>query len=130
MTRSAQNGTTDFIIVHTEADHVIGKIGVWQDEEIGFFLSRKYWGQGMATEALLAIMEYLFHERSFQKITADVDPRNTRSTKLLQSLGFEKTGFEEKTLEIGGEWVDSVYLALGKQAWETRRKEQHRSGVE
>ena len=37
------------------------------------------------------------------EITADVDPRNERSLRVLEKFGFVVTKFEERTLEIAGE---------------------------
>lgn len=147
MITSPQNGTTDFIIVHkatplesscqalpatgAQPQHqtAIGKIGVWQAQEIGFLLSRSYWGKGLAEEALTAALVYLFRrEQSFDEITADVDPRNERSLKLLQRMGFEVTGFKDRTWEIGGQWVDSVYLGLKRDEWETKGQEKVERG--
>lgn len=142
MITSPQNGTTDFVIVHKATQRessgqalpttsppqhqtAIGKIGVWQAQEIGFLLSRPHWGKGLAEEALTAVLVYLFcGERPFDAITADVDPRNERSLKLLQRMGFEVTGTKERTWEIGGQWVDSVYLGLKKDEWETKWRAQ------
>jgi ribosomal protein S18 acetylase RimI-like enzyme len=45
-------------------------------------------------------------------ITADVDPRNVASLRLLARLGFEETGRAARTCQVGDEWQDSVYLAL------------------
>jgi len=117
MTTSAQNGTTDFVIA-LPSGSAIGKIGIWQDQEIGFLLSQEYWGKGLAREALCAILEYLFREIDLHEITADVDPRNQRSMTLLENVGFVKTGFKERTWEVGGKWVDSVYFGLSMAVWE------------
>ena len=113
MITSPENGTTDFVI--TIHNITVGKIGVWSASEIGFLLSREHWGQGIATEALLAVLEYLFGQRGFVVITADVDPRNEKSMKVLEGVGFERTGYRERTFEIAGEWVDSVDLTLKKE---------------
>ncbi|EXJ58379.1 hypothetical protein A1O7_05804 [Cladophialophora yegresii CBS 114405] len=118
MTAAAQNGVSDFIIVHKATASPIGKIGVWQDQEIGFLLSRSYWGQGLAQEALHGVLPYLFGEKGMEEITADVDPRNHRSIRLLERVGFVTTGFKERTWEIGSEWVDSLYLGLRRERWE------------
>ncbi len=50
--------------------------------------------------------------RGLHAIKADVDPRNVLSLRLLRKLGFVETGLAERTLLIGDEWVDSVYLEL------------------
>jgi RimJ/RimL family protein N-acetyltransferase len=120
MIAAPQNGVTDFIIIHKVATHPIGKIGVWQDQEIGFLLSRSYWGQGIAQEALHGVLSYLFGEKGMEEVTADVDPRNYRSIKLLEGVAFVRTGFKERTWEIGSEWVDSLYFGLRRENWVDR----------
>jgi RimJ/RimL family protein N-acetyltransferase len=118
MINSPNNGLTDFVICLKPNDTPIGKIGVWSGDEIGFMLDRSQWHKGLAKEALGAIVPYLFDERNFESISADVDPRNDASTGILKKVGFEVERFEEKTFEIGGVWVDSLYLRLTKQRWE------------
>jgi [ribosomal protein S5]-alanine N-acetyltransferase len=120
MMRSGVNGVTDFIIhsrYHSEP--AIGKIGVYVpgSEEIGFLLARKYWGRGLAREALKAMLWYLFESKDFEQITADVDPRNQQCLKLLAKVGLEVYNRKERTWQIGEEWCDSVYLRLRKEDW-------------
>ena len=118
MINSSNNGLTDFVICLKPDNKPIGKIGVWSGDEIGFLLDRSQWHRGLAKEALCGIIQYLFNERKFEAITADVDPRNEASLGILRRVGFEIERIEEKTLEIGGIWVDSAYLQLTKEAWE------------
>ena len=114
MMNGSQNGVTDFIMCLKPDLSPIGKIGVWQDEEIGFLLARSQWGNGLAQEALQVVLSYLFNDKGFAQLTADIDPRNAASRKLLNKVGFEEYDFKEKTVEINGEWVDSQYLKLTK----------------
>ena len=44
-------------------------------------------------------------------LTAEVDPRNAASLRLLAKLGFGETHRAERTLLWKDEWCDSVYLA-------------------
>ena len=44
-------------------------------------------------------------------LTAEVDPRNAGSLRLLARLGFRETHRAERTLLWRDEWCDSVYLA-------------------
>ncbi|KAI6530322.1 hypothetical protein MCOR10_003452 [Pyricularia oryzae] len=129
------NGVTDFIICLKTATpegrlslQPIGKAGVWRDQEIGFMIARQFWGQGLATEAVSLVIDHLFfggdNERSLvgDLIVADVDPSNEASLRVLGKLGFVVYDTKEKTFEIGGEWVDSTYLRLGRKTWQERRK--------
>jgi [ribosomal protein S5]-alanine N-acetyltransferase len=124
MMQSNTNGATDFII-HPLSDPelAIGKIGVYSSDsnEIGFLLARKYWGQGLAREALGAMLCYLFEVKSYEQLTADVDPRNQQCMKLLGRVGFEVFDRKERTWQIGEEWCDSVYLKMRKEDWNTKQ---------
>ncbi len=97
----------DFVIVYK--GEVVGKAGLWNNREIGFFLSPGLWGQGLGSEAVRAVMEHA-KEKGVEKILADVDPRNERSLSLLKKRGFVEIGRAQKTIQVGDEWVDSVYL--------------------
>jgi ribosomal-protein-alanine N-acetyltransferase len=121
---SSQNGTTDFVIHHIATGSAIGKIGIWQDSEIGFMIARQYWREGIVSEALNAVLPYFFEEVGYEKITADVDPRNEGSESILRKFGFVVVGRREKTWEVGGVWVDSLDLELKREEW---RKIQHKS---
>ena len=106
----ARGDGVDFVVL--ESDRLIGRVAFWMGNEIGFLFSRAVWGKGYATEALIAVLRYGFRELSFKAVRADVDPDNARSLKLLERVGFRRTGFAEKTFKIGERWVDSVYLEL------------------
>lgn len=56
--------------------------------EIGFDLSRDFWGRGLMTEALLPVIAFGYEEMGLEVIEATVDPGNDRSLRLLTALGF------------------------------------------
>lgn len=97
-------------------DHYIGNAGNFMLNEIGFILHPDYWRQGFVTEAMCAIIPYLFAKTTHQTLIADADPNNAASVGLLQSLGFRETHRETKTFCIHGIWSDSVYFALPRPA--------------
>lgn len=148
------NGVRDFVIVLMESstdsisneksctsskpEVVIGKAGIWQDNEIGFLLNRAHWGKGLGLEALTALIDLTFGLSSLsvdqqfddsgtgetcpESLIADVDPRNKASLGLLGKLGFEAYETKKNTFQLGDTWVDSVYLRLQRQAWVDRRR--------
>jgi len=95
-----------------EDGEAIGKAGLWDVPELGFFLRRDRWGQGLMREALRALIPHLFATLPLDHIRADVDPRNAASLALLHQLGFVETHRASRTIQIAGEWADSVYLEL------------------
>jgi [ribosomal protein S5]-alanine N-acetyltransferase len=106
----AKGEAQDFAVLFQ--GRVIGRVAFWQGDEIGFLFDPAIWGQGLASEALRAIAAYGFDTLGFEEIRADVDPDNAASLRVLERVGFKRTGFAEKTFEIGGKWFDSVYLSL------------------
>lgn len=99
----------DFAI--TRAGAVIGKAGLWQENELGILLARPHWGQGFAAEAADAVIHRAF-ARGRVEVVADVDPRNAACLRMLSRLGFRRTGEAKATYLLGQDWVDSVYLSL------------------
>ena len=104
--------TDDFVLV--EDGRVIGKAGAWRVPEVGFILHPDRWGRGLAFEAMAAVIPYLFETHPVRALTADVDPRNTPSIRLLERLGFAEIGRAERTMQWGSEWCDSVYFELSR----------------
>lgn len=102
----------DFVV--ERQGRVIGKAGCYRLPEIGYILHPDAWGQGLATEALTAVIADVFAAFPVAKLTADVDPRNAASLALLARLGFSETHRARRTWLVGEEWCDSVYLAIDR----------------
>lgn len=107
----ADPGDSDDFAVEMDG-RVIGKIGCWKLPEIGFLFAREVWGKGVANEAMAAFLNRRRALGSPDPVTADVDPRNTASLRLLARHGFVEVGRAERTWNVGGEWCDSIYLEL------------------
>lgn len=108
-------GAPDFVVEWN--GRAIGKAGFWKLPDVGYILHPDAWGQGLAAEAVGAVIDHVFAKRLTEIVTADVDPHNMASIRLLERLGFTRTGFSERTWNIGGEWKDSLYYALDRAAW-------------
>lgn len=113
-----QHSGLDFLIEHD--GQVIGKAGFWRAPEIGYILHPGYWGQGLGREAVVAVLDRLFAVSDHDEATADVDPDNAASIRLLEGLGFRRTGFAERTWNVGGEWKNSYFYAISRGEWQGR----------
>ena len=71
-------------------------------------------GQGPGGEAMAAVIAHIFATQPVPALTAEVDPRNAASLRLLDRLGFVETGRAQRTFLLGDEWCDSVYLRLDR----------------
>lgn len=114
MVAASSGETDDFVIEHE--GRVIGKAGCWRLPEIGFILHPDFWGRGLAREALGAAIDHIFAHHAIAAIVADADPRNMASLGLLGSLGFVETGRAHRTILVGDDWCDSIYLARPRAA--------------
>ncbi|MBZ9685860.1 GNAT family N-acetyltransferase [Clostridium estertheticum] len=109
-------------IVNKNEDMLIGDIGIHFLEdnaqvEVGYTLAPRYQGQGYAIEALKAVINYLFFELKKHRITASVDPNNTKSIRLLEKLGMRKEGHFIKSFKMGDVWLDDCIYAILKDEW-------------
>ena len=91
-------GRFQWAIERKSAPGVIGSIAaVNLDEatnaaEIGYCLSRACWGQGIMPEALRAVMDFLFDEADFNRLTARHDRNNPNSGHVMEKAGMRKEG--------------------------------------
>jgi len=120
MVAATEAGLSEDFVVECDG-RVIGKAGFWRPPEIGYILHPDYWGKGLASEAVQAVLSHAFGPMALQCVTADVDPRNQASLRLLARHGFIETRRASKTWKIGETWADSVYLALSPAAYAAAR---------
>lgn len=62
---------------------------------LGFYLAREYWGEGLATEAGRAFIDFGFSELKLARIVATVEVGNDASLRVLQKLGFRSLRLEK-----------------------------------
>jgi RimJ/RimL family protein N-acetyltransferase len=108
---AADPSESDDFVVELDG-RVIGKAGFYRLPEIGYILHPDHWGRGYASEALRAVIEHVFAHYDVEALTADIDPDNAASIRVMEKLGFRISGRASRTWNIGGKWHDSVYLEL------------------
>jgi RimJ/RimL family protein N-acetyltransferase len=76
-------------------DPVIGMIGCRMREhaaEIGYVLTRRYWGRGYVTEAAKAVVDWAGSLDSIFRVWAVCDLENIGSARVLEKVGMERDG--------------------------------------
>ena len=96
-----------FALVLKETNKPIGSLGFhysWGNDdpaymdlsqtELGFSLSKNYWGQGLMVEAVGAAIDYCFKTRALDALTCGHFVSNTQSKRVIEKCGFTyvKTG--------------------------------------
>ena len=89
--------------------------------EVGITLAPGHQGQGYATEALNAVLDYLFLSLGKHRVFASVDPRNRASIALLERVGMRKEAHLRESVWWKGEWADDLVFAVLEGEWRARR---------
>ncbi len=73
--------------------------------EVGYWIARPYWGQGICTEAMKMVVDYCFNVKEFSTLWGDYFPENPASGKVMEHCGFKDTGRETvcPNLVVGGD---------------------------
>lgn len=77
--------------------------------EVGYWICRRYWGQGVATRGLAQFLDHVKTRPLHGRVVKD----NRASIRVLEKCGFEISGEERAFMEARGEEVDGYILTLG-----------------
>ena len=86
-----------------QSGHVIGCMGYYSygdsnieigehDAEVGYWIAKPHWNQGLCTDALRAMIDYCFDNRAFDTLWADCFIDNPASGRVMEKCGFRDTG--------------------------------------
>ena len=85
-----------------------------EDVEVAYRLARSAWGQGIATEAVGALVAHALGPLALPRVVAVTYPENRASQRVLDKLGFERRGLREY------KGVQATYHVLTSSAWAAR----------
>jgi len=88
-----------------------------KNAEIGYWLGKKYWGQGLSDEAVELIIQFGFDKLKLEKIWARVSAPNERSSKLLERSGFKCEGRIRKAVFKHKQYFDEFAYGLLKEEY-------------
>lgn len=121
--RYAEGKCYRFCIALRETDELIGVIEALRFDEqecscsFAYMLAPEFWGQGYGTEALSALLEFLFTRMDIQRVEADHMAENAASGAVMHKAGMVHCGVEKKKYEKDGFFYDAVQYAITKEQW-------------
>ena len=80
--------------------------------DVGYSLASDVWGRGYASEALKLAVDFAFGTLGLARLEADIDPRNERSCRLVERIGFVREGLLRERWYVAGEVTDSAMYGL------------------
>ena len=113
-----------WMIVLKEIGEPIGSISVVRqrqvigEAEIGYCIGRLWWHRGIVTEALSAVIEYLFGEVGMNRIAAIHDPNNPHSGGVMRKCGMEYEGTARAADRNNQGICDAAHYAILRNDWE------------
>ena len=110
----------EFAITLKQGGKLIGACGIRLHEpgneqaDLGYCFNRQYWGQGYASEAGIAVVDFAFKTLGLHRIVATCDRDNLASAAVLRKTGMRQEGdfFQER--KVRGTWRDTLQFAILK----------------
>lgn len=116
---SLESKAIRYSIIELESNRIIGSCGYNSIDssnakaEIGYDISKDYWGKGYAPDTIQSLMDYAFNTLNFNRIEAKVEPENNNSIRVLQKLNYTFEGTMRKCEMSKGKFIDlSIFSKL------------------
>ncbi|MGA0609735.1 GNAT family N-acetyltransferase [Caldimonas sp. KR1-144] len=119
----AQEGTGARVAIERAGGAFIGWCGLvrwnpdYRSASMGYCLDDAAWGQGFATEAAGALLQWAFDTLDLNRVQSETDTRNTASSRVLEKLGFVREGRLREDCIVDGEVSDSWVYGLLRREW-------------
>ncbi len=116
--RHQERTMLSWAIVLKENQRFIGRFQLeeWSDEDhraaVGYLLGRQYWGKGYATEALRAVIAYLFEQTTVNRIDAVTWRENNASARVMEKAGMRFEGLARQRRFAKGAFRDRKSYAI------------------
>ena len=117
---SRRYGGIDFALAVTYENRVVGGIGlsaVRSQGEFGYWLGRRHWGKGFATEAGHAFLAHVFDAFDLKLIRSGVFADNPASLRVQEKLGFAESGRRRVDCLARGCKVDHIDTTLTRASF-------------
>jgi [ribosomal protein S5]-alanine N-acetyltransferase len=87
------------------------------EANIGYELDPRDWGNGYATEAATAIVQFGFEELKLHRIWAECVADNTGSARVLEKLGMRREAHFREHQYYRNRWWDTLIYAILAHEW-------------
>ncbi|MNC21549.1 putative ribosomal N-acetyltransferase YdaF [compost metagenome] len=80
--------------------------------ELAYWIGEKYWGNGFATEAAEAVLQFAFDRMKYHKVFARYFGSNPASGSVMQKIGMEQEGVLREHVRKEEQYEDLVYYGV------------------
>ncbi len=86
--------------------------------EVGYTFHPDHWGRGYATEAVRAMIHYLFTDFGVDRVEASLHPDNIASARVIEACGMTFEGLTRQSFWTGDECSDDMLYGMPRPDWE------------
>jgi len=111
----ATEHTPDLFLAIDTGGETVGGIGVHvlndvkqRSAEIGYWLSERYWGRGIVTDAVRAVVPLAFRQYNIVRLQAGIFSNNPASMRVLEKCGFAREAVHRDAIWKNGRLLDEV----------------------
>lgn len=96
----------------------IGSVGLcrveWKYKKavIGYWLAKKYWNQGIITEALRLVLDFGFNQLKLNRLESSHFKQNQSSKRVQEKCGLRLEGVARQGMLKNGKFYDEVHRAI------------------
>ena len=80
-------------------------------------LGKKYWGHGMMTDSLKAVLDFCFTQAGFQNVRARYASLNSASGRVMEKAGMSYLKTLTNGVERKGYLADLIYYQISREDW-------------
>lgn len=92
--------------------------------ELGYALGRRWWGQGLMTEAVVEVIRYGFEDLGLNRIEARCIPTNTGSARVMEKVGMVYEGTIREQVFYKGSFDDLKMYSILRREWQPRTRQE------
>lgn len=126
--RTVLSAPGTYAVVLRETNEVVGSVGLMTpgsgnvemqpgEMELGYWIGRPLWGQGLIPEACAELLRYAFTEKNCTAVWCCYFVGNEKSARVQEKLGF-RYHHTECGIKVLGELKDEVGNRLTREEWE------------
>lgn len=91
-----------------------------RNAELGYWIAKKHWKKGIATEAAFKILEFGFQDLNLERIYARCFQENEASRRVMEKIGMEPEGKFRHEVFKENKFIDMIYFGIIKDDWRNR----------
>ena len=122
-----------YAVVLKETNEPVGSIGIMFEDglhsaemqtneaEIGYWIGKPYWGQGLIPEAVRRLVQRCFEELGMAAVWCGYYDGNVKSRRVMEKCGFRFHHTEKDNTSPLGDVRTEHFMKLTKEDWEASR---------